>query len=63
MFFNPEIISVKTNEELQLICEEQWNEIEYLKQDNNELKKDIEILSREIDILKNSLERQLNIFL
>lgn len=53
MFFSPEIHYVKTNEELEIICEEQWNEIEYLKQENEELKKDIAELSEIVSLLKS----------
>ena len=59
----PEFTYAKNNWELGDICEQQWNEIEYLKQENNELKKDIAILSKELDELKCSLSYQLNILL
>lgn len=59
----PEITSYKNNWELEHICEQQWNEIEYLKQENEEFKKDIAELSKQLDDLKRSLTYQLNILL
>ena len=61
IYKEPEITSCKDNWELEHICEQQWNEIEYLKQENNELKKDIAILSKELDELKSSLSLKIKI--
>jgi cell division protein FtsB len=47
-----EITRCKNNWELEHICEQQWNEIEYLKQENEELKKDIAELSESLHNLK-----------
>lgn len=58
-----EITTVPTNEDLHHICEQQWNEIEYLKQENKEFKKDIADLSKELDELKRTLSYQFNILL
>lgn len=54
-----EFVTVPTNRDLEHICEQQWNEIEYLQQENNELKKDIAELSKQLDELKSSLAYQL----
>ena len=61
MLFEPEFTCAKSNWELQDICEQQWNEIEYLKQENNELKKDIAILSKELDKIQQSLSLKIKI--
>lgn len=66
MLFEPDapgITCCKNNWELEHICEQQWNEIEYLKQENEEFKKDIAELSKQLDELKRSLSYQLNILL
>lgn len=51
-----EITVAPTNWDLQHICEQQWNEIEYLKQENEELKKDIAELSKMVDELHSTIE-------
>ena len=56
-----EIKTVPTNADLAHICEQQWNEIEYLKQDIDELKKDIAILSKELDKVQQSLSLKIKI--
>lgn len=63
VYNEPEFTTSKNNWELEHICEQQWNEIEYLKQENNELKKDIAILSKELDELKSSLPLKIKITL
>ena len=55
----PEITSWKNNWELEHICEQQWNEIEYLKQENEELKKDIAELSKMVDSLHSTIENSI----
>jgi cell division septum initiation protein DivIVA len=51
--------TVPTNEDLHHICEQQWNEIEYLKQENEELKKDIAELSKMVDNLHSTIEKSI----
>jgi cell division septum initiation protein DivIVA len=51
-----EFETVPTNKDLNHICEQQWNEIEYLKQENEELKKDIAELSKMVDNLHSTIE-------
>lgn len=63
VYQEPEITSCKDNWELEHICEQQWNEIEYLKKENDELKKDIAILSKELDELKRSITLKIKITL
>lgn len=50
-----EITVAPSNWDLQHICEQQWNEIEYLKQENEELKKDIAELSKMVDEIHSYL--------
>lgn len=52
----PDIISHKSNAELEQICKEQWEAIVNLEEETY-------ILGREIDDLKSSLSYQLNILL
>lgn len=59
MLFEPKITSWKNNRELEEICEQQWNEIEYLKQENEELKKDIAELSKMVDSLHSTIENSI----
>lgn len=54
-----EITVAPSNWDLQHICEQQWNEIEYLKQENEELKKDIAELSKMVDNLHSTIEKSI----
>ena len=54
-----EFHTTPTNEDLNHICEQQWNEIEYLKQENEELKKDIAELSKMVDELHYTIEKSI----
>ena len=51
-----EITVAPSNWDLQHICEQQWNEIEYLKKENDELKKDIAELSEMVNDLQDTFD-------